>query len=101
MNCGTGSANVTVSSAEMLALISPEAIWNYDQIARHQLVRYARARWQHTMERMISRTSSVLSIPTSFPMSASPSVRYVAVSFLMSQTGARSIAWLIRPRLHS
>ena len=54
-----------------------------------------------TIERMVSRTSPGLSIPTSFPMSASPSVRYVAVSFLISHTGARSIAWLTRPQFFS
>ena len=58
-------------------------------------------RVMRTIERMISRTSSGLSIPTSLPMSLSPRVRYVAVSFLISHTGARSIACWIRPRLRS
>ena len=58
-------------------------------------------RVMRTIERMISRTSSGLSIPTSLPMSLSPRVRYVAVSFLISHTGARSVAWLISPKFFS
>ena len=45
------------------------------------------------MSTIIERTSSSLSMLTSFAMSARPRVRYVEVSFWMSQRGARSIAW--------
>ena len=74
----------------MVALISSDSIYS---ASGPQGSREKQLDLRRTMLTMIERTSSSLSMSTSFAMSARPSVRYVEVSFWMSQRGARSIAW--------
>jgi len=93
-----GSENVTVPETEIWAVISEHAICGEDKVGQRM---YRCGSAKLTISSTTFLTSSSLSIPTAFPISDNPSVKYVAVSFLIDHLGARSMACWTRPVFRS